>query len=194
MYVKRDDVKGIVETCFPDYKGTKFQLETATTFRLREYWDGGSREYTVLYRMADGKLFPPAERVKNPFHLASDSEFAIPAEVLVVKHVFFCGHDMGIRVLARPENLAPMLPEAIELAWAEKVVLTTTRSLKASYNGTPNYRFVEANRQTGITYVEWCEAKEALQLRKLLNKQGAITNKGRNVIGALSLYGLRRQT
>ncbi len=103
------------------------------------------------------------------------------------------GKDHGITIYVNPENISKMLPPAEETPWEEKVVLSATRSLKSSYGGIKDYRFYEASRETGITKPEWDKAKESLINKGMLNKSGAITDKGRNVIGNVDLYQLRRE-
>ena len=54
-----------------------------------------------------------------------------------------------------------------------------------------NYRFHEANRETGIDSGSWASAKAALIGRKLLNRAGAITVSGKNAAGHGGLYELK---
>jgi hypothetical protein len=74
------------------------------------------------------------------------------------------------------------LPPAGELLEDEKIVLAAIRSLKSSYAGIPNYRFHCVHKKTGITLERWNEVKESLTKKGYLNKAGAITPNGKNVL------------
>lgn len=48
------DIKRIVKTAFPDYRGRKIKLTTGTIpQRLDSYWDSGHRDYWAFVRLAD---------------------------------------------------------------------------------------------------------------------------------------------
>jgi len=85
-----------------------------------------------------------------------------------------------------------MLPQKPALTWAQSVVLAATRGLKSSYAGIPNYRRHAAQREVGITIEEWETAKAECISKGFLNRAGAITDDGRNVIEWTQLYTLKR--
>ena len=98
----------------------------------------------------------------------------------------FCGQDMGIEILLRPENMAPLLPAPTDLSWQERIVLLATSACKSSYAGIKDARFHEASRQVGITRLEWDAALAACQERGLLARNKAITDAGRNAVSGRS--------
>jgi hypothetical protein len=101
----------------------------------------------------------------------------------VVEYVHV-GQRSYVHIFVPSGTLARYLPAVSEeLTDDESIVLCATACLKASYGGVSNLRYREAHRITSITEERWDTAKAALIDRKLLNRAGAITSKGRNAIG-----------
>lgn len=178
-----ETLRKIIAATFPSYRGRKFKLSTDIPTRIDSYWSGGSKSSFSFYELSTGKVLDVASN--HPFFEAGNPREldGLPPGIILVKHSIFCGKDMGITVYANSGDLTPMLPPKAELTPHEKTVLEYTRSLKSSYAGIKNYRFVEAKRSTGIKLEEWEAAKATLIEKKLLNKRGAITPAGRNAIG-----------
>ena len=91
-------------------------------------------------------------------------------------------------------SLAPLcqlLEGETELTREQRIVLIATRSYKSSYAGVGNYRYIEAARETGISLADWERSKAECQQMGYLDKRGAITVDGRNVVGQTQLYELR---
>lgn len=176
-------LKKIVKATFPGYKGRKFQLSTDIPTNLDSYWSGGSKDSYAFYCLGTGKAADV--HTNHPFFEAGQPRELdeLPRGIIIVKHTYFCGKDLGITIYANQEDLAPMLPEKTALTEDERIVLKYTKSLKPSYNGISNYRFYSARGETGITAERWEAAKKNLIAIKCLNKAGAITAKGRNAIG-----------
>jgi hypothetical protein len=158
---------------------------------LTSYWSGGSRDYYNVINMDNLKSVEIPQGGSGhgdvPYRVST-----LPHNIAVVKRTYFQGKDLGIKIFVNPENLSKMLPKQEDISWAEKVVLSATRSYKSSYGGVKDYRFQQALRDTGITKQEWEEAKQSLIQKKMLNKAGAITNGGRNAIGNTDLYQLKK--
>jgi len=164
---------------------------------LTSCWSGGSKEYHKIVRLSDmavfdvpenGSGFTQVDRTFGPAGLPVE----MPAPgFAVVTHSTGCYKALSIHLHA--ENAAKMLPAPVEMTWAEKVVLTATRSLKSSYAGIKEYRYHEAHSDTGITRPDWDTAKAALIGRGLLNAAGAITIEGRNAAGSGSLWNLKQE-
>lgn len=172
----------IVNATFPSYNGKKFKISTLIPLRLDSYWSGGSKDSFAFYclpttNIATVKSNHPAFAPNNPSKLDK-----LPRGMLLVKHNYFRGKDMGITVYANKEDLTGMLPKATPVTAYERIVLQYTSGHKFSYAGIKNYRFHEAHRSTGITSEQWDTAKTALIVSKHLMKNGAITPKGRNTI------------
>ena len=115
-------VNKLVNACYPDYRGRRFFVNTATRHRVWDFWDRGSRDYTTFYNLATGQIVsanaiakghPEAmQKPGNPYNLPISQEpVELPDNVVVVLHSIFCGKDRGIRIIVRPDNLGKFLPE-----------------------------------------------------------------------------------
>lgn len=186
------EVQEIAKAAFPDYAGKKFSVAAFQgPMNLASHWDGGSRTFYAVVDL-NTKRAVEIPQSGTMFDKQTYRMTTLPYNLAVVAHSIFMGKDSGITVYVNPENLTKMLPKQDEVSWAEKVVLSATRSLKSSYAGIPDYRFRQALKETGITKVEWDEAKAKLIVGGFLNKAGAITDKGKNAIGWTDLYKLKR--
>ncbi len=191
-YSNAPEVKAIAQAAFPDYQGRKFSVEPFSgPMRLDSNWEGGSRSYYAVLDLASLRYFAIQEN-GTPFSNGGKIEQIsdLPMNAVVVEHCFFCGKDFGIRLYVRPENLAKLLPvgPTVELTKDQTIVLIATRSLKAFA------RFDEAHQYTGISQVEYDQAKSELIAKGLLKSNGAITDEGRNFVGNRQLFELRQQS
>jgi len=191
LYMKPSDptVAGLLARTFPgfSYREVKVSIHDAGGMGLQSCWDGGRRDTHRVIRLADmqtyqipenGNGFTAADRAFGP----AGFPLALPAPGFAVVTLTE-GCYKGLTVHIHTENAVKMLPAPCEVSWAEKVVLTATRSLKSSYAGIKDYRYQEAHEATGITRAEWDAAKQALIGRRFLNVAGAITTEGRNAAG-----------
>lgn len=198
IHLKETDetARKIAGASFPDYTGKKFKLQVhdSGTMNLTSYWDGGSRDYFAVLRLEDMKCLPVPQN-GTPFDpYGNGIEVPLPGPgFAVIEHSIFCGKDSGITIHVHSSNAAPLLPKTEDITWAEKVVLSATRSLKSSYAGIKDYRFSEAQKDTGITRADWDTAKTALIEKRLLNAAGAVTVDGKNAIGNTSLWNLKQE-
>ena len=195
IYSNDPKLKEIALAGFPDYNGKKFSLSiTDRPVDLKSYWDGGSRSYFAVVKLATMEVV----EVPQNGHLQSKqviNNTLFPCDgFAVVQNSIYRGKDMGVTVHIHPDNANKVAIEDLsdKITWPEKVVLSATRGLKSSYGGVKNYRFKEAQSITGITEEEYEKAKSDLIQRKLLNAAGAITPEGRNAIGQKTLYALKR--
>ena len=129
----RETVKRFGLRAYPGYKGRKFKLSVRDGgMNLSSYWDGGSRSYYQVIRLADNASMAVPQN-GTPFdgraNAAIDSiEEQLPRPgFAVVEHSIFCGKDYGITLYVHPDNLAKMLPPAP--AALEPVVNTSTSVL-----------------------------------------------------------------
>lgn len=194
FYSSSPDLQELAKVAFPDYNGRKIKIsEFNGPMDLTSYWDGGSRKEYVVMNLITKRSQPIPQGGSGhgdvPYRISE-----LPENIAVVEHSIFMGKDLGITFYVAKENMVKMLPgNGDELSWAEKVVLSATRSYKSSYAGVKDYRFQEALKDTGITKVEWDEAKQSLIGKKMLNAAGAITNEGRNAIGRTELWSLKKE-
>lgn len=173
----------IYKTAFPDYNGRKFSvIVTEKSPRVLSYWEEGTRDYWCLIRLIDMKKI----------HIPQNGSMCEPEILLpnglepgfaVVNHSIFCGKDMGLTLYINPADTSRrMLNPPVDLIWEERVVLYASGHLKSSHGGIPNLRLVESRKKTGITIPAYDMAKHSLIQKGFLDKRGAITIKGRNIM------------
>jgi hypothetical protein len=139
MTVYIDKLTGIADfvakKAFPNYTGKRYKIETGTKFSPNSnHWDGGSRTYQVLISR-DGHMRAIPE-YGNMFTGYAKEPIEIPPNCILVEHSIFCGKDMGLTFVVRPEELDTLaIPEKVELTKDEKLVLSYTRSRKSHYAG-----------------------------------------------------------
>ena len=186
LHISTPEVKELALKAFPEYRGKKFRvegLELKAPRSLTSYWSEGCRDYWALVNLSNGRVFHVPEN-GTPF-ANSGKSFQIgnlPIGIALVNRSY-SGNFESITISVHPNNLNRMaLPSVPELSENEKMVLKYTRSLKSSYAGISNYRFHEANRETGISLSVWEQTKATLISKGLLNKAGAITESGRNAV------------
>jgi len=176
-----------------DYTGKKFKAiscETMTVPASAGLWSGGSRDYYKAIELATGKAIPLEGQSLAPWDNRSANTITLKPGYAIIEHTIFCGKDLGLTFYMHPENIAALLPAPIELTEIEKLVLTTTRNYKSSYNGRDRYDMAKDDasyKQNKIapvfpTRAEWEGVKETLAEKGFLTKAGAITPKGRNAI------------
>ena len=116
--LNKKDMAAIVAAAYPEYTGKKFRLAFKSTFRMSDYWDGGSRTYVTAVKLEDGQLqmSTPDAVAQNPFNKQAHVTFDIPKNVALVEHIYFHGKDLGIRVVVHPETilLSMLLTEGLE--------------------------------------------------------------------------------
>jgi hypothetical protein len=189
VHLRRSDptVDARIRAAFPGFTGQR--VEAVVTDSVRFYgtnWDEGNRRDYVIVRLADKKTFRIEEAPFMERSELHERTYKLPPGFVVIVHVI--GRCEQIEIHTAAENVTPLLPAPIELTEDEQIVLVATRSLKPSYNGVSNYRFVEARRYTGIDLHRWETAKSTLIAKKLLNKAGAITVEGRNACPKHDLF------
>ena len=91
-------LKAIAKYVYPEYRGRKLRIERADTYRMQNYWDGGSRSYVKALDLATGRVSEAAPSSGNPFNDIAHAVVAIPPGIALVEHSIFCGKDIGITV------------------------------------------------------------------------------------------------
>jgi hypothetical protein len=89
-------VKHLASLIYPDYKGRKFRIHEQETYHLENYWDGGSRTYSVAIDFKGNRVIMPSPETLNPYNKEAHLDFTIPPGIGILEHVFFCGKDLGI--------------------------------------------------------------------------------------------------
>jgi len=102
--LNKKQAKPILEKSFPDYTGRKFQIEFVEKITFWDTnWSGGTKNSYSFIR-SDGITTPL--NVPSPFNNPLEGfQTEIPQNILVVKHSYFCGQDMGITIYAHPIHL-----------------------------------------------------------------------------------------
>jgi len=176
------------------YRTTQFSFVVTPTIELTGLqWHGGSRNSYVAVKLDTMEVKPLVDRRPWPQNEYPMPPMNIPPGVAIVKQSTFRGKNFGVTFYLHPDNAPEMLPEPEEgqLDRDQKIVLAATRSLKSSYGGIKNLRFVQARTETGITQDRWDAAKQHLIDHGYLNRAGALTPKGKNAIGWTRLDKLR---
>ena len=183
-------VKRLVSAAYPGYTGRDVRCVIGTVCAIRDTnWSGGYRREYVLLQVLDLKTLQIP-----PEHWQGDPKYRNPADIpqgcVIVVHVN-SGNREHIEIYTPAEFVTPTLKAPTTLTWNQQIVLAATRGLKSSYAGISNYRYVEANRETGITEAEYEAAKAELIRMGHLNARGAISISGKNAIGSKELYQLK---
>lgn len=183
---KDPKVADVCRAAYPDYKGLKCKVVfTDKPVDMASYWDGGTRTYYKVLRLADCKVLEvPAQHPVFDKTLKGADRFEIPPGFVVVAHVIFCGKDLGLRIYARPDGSDLLPAPSAELSTLESDVLYATKAYKSSYAGYSDYRAAELRRVKGYTKTQIDAARESLRALGYLDKRNAITNAGRNALSA----------
>ena len=94
MTTTKRTAKEIALACYPEYRGRTIKVRAQATYYVDNIWGGGSRSYAVAYNLATGAGAPAVETTNHTV--------AIPANVAIVEHAFFCGKDCGITIYVNP--------------------------------------------------------------------------------------------
>lgn len=94
--LKKTDIRDVLKVSFPGYRGRKFHLRIASTAHLEGNWDGGSRTETVAVGIKEGVW------AGMPMPKSHGTDLTIPDNIILVNHIWFCGSDLGIEILASP--------------------------------------------------------------------------------------------
>ena len=152
--------QGVVTLCrkaFPAYRGRSFKIQVVDaddTLDLRSSLDGGSRDTFHFVRL-DGKIDGATTDVSP--RVPDQSAWDVPVR--------------GLDSVTLPDGTGVV---------RHSIFQGHTSSLKSSYGGVSNLRFVEANRTMGITQERWDAAVTSLMASKHLRRNKSITPKGRN--------------
>jgi hypothetical protein len=89
-------IKHLASLIYPDYKGRKFGFYEQEVYHLENYWDGGSRTYSVAIDFKGNSVMMPSQESQNPYRKEAHQDFVIPGGVGILEHRIFCGKDLGI--------------------------------------------------------------------------------------------------
>jgi len=189
-------VQKIAKVAFPDYNGRKFKVVVTTqpvNTKYNAFWSGGSRTYYNFVRLDNMKAYGelPAQHPIFDKPIENAESINLVPGLMCVEHHHFCGKDMGITIKVHPDNAPKLLPNPVKITRHMKIVLAATRSFKNTCGGKTRIRYKEARRATGIGISEWVDAMKTCTQKGFLNKAGAITNAGLNIIQSIRLDSLK---
>jgi hypothetical protein len=105
---------------FGGYRGRRaVRLRSSKSYHVSDYWDGGSRTYSVFVNaetgieLSDSEASFQIQKIANPFHQRCGS-VELQCHIAVVENRIFRGKDMGISVIMHPDN--PMILDTIVTA------------------------------------------------------------------------------
>jgi len=167
------------------FRGRSITLETSETVEVYGLnWDHGSRSryHVVDLSTGESRLVPGNGHApwNNPYE--GQTLTLLPGFGCIEFRNFAGG--MFCTITVHPDNASKLIPDTTgpKLTRDEIIVLYATRSLKNSYGGESNIRYREASYSTDINEERWAYATVRLKRLKLLNKAGAITTAGRNMV------------
>jgi hypothetical protein len=100
--VKFSEIAGLIRKAYPNAKSRRtVKICERQTYSVRDYWDGGSREYAVFLDLKTGNTITPASvpalTENNIYRLPSGNVELSPGIVVIVNSIF-CGKDLGYRI------------------------------------------------------------------------------------------------
>lgn len=105
-------IERIVRKAFPDYKGRKFFVkEQSHSINVQSYWDGGSRDYFALVRLADNAILPiPTSHPYFDPKLPNAGQYEPREGFALVENSCFCGKWVGVTVYFHSADMIKALP------------------------------------------------------------------------------------
>ena len=115
-------INRIVKAAYPGARTRRdVKVVCRDSYRVHDFWDGGSRDYAAFVRLSDMSALPsesiPREErqgFSNPYNLPI-ADVSIQAGFCVVEHVIFCGRDLGYHIYINADGIKAYLPEASNL-------------------------------------------------------------------------------
>ena len=110
------EVQDIVRRAFPGAKSRRtVKIRAARSHRVADYWDGGSRDYSVFLELgtlrtmsSDAIPREVRQEASNPFNLPIADVILTPG-FCVVEHTIFCGKDLGYRIYVSHERFDTLM-------------------------------------------------------------------------------------
>lgn len=185
MIIDSKLVKNIINAAFPDCNKKQATINVSEKCDFGgNYWDSGCKNYYSLVELNTLRVLPIPD--DNPLRNINTNIYDMKPGIVVVKRSYF-GMREYITIISHPANMQLNISQQkVDLSDDEKCVLYFTSKYKASYAGLSNYRFHECKRFNGISLENWEKAKLSLIEMKYLNKAGALTISGKNIVGTLT--------
>lgn len=106
--VRKSDaaIRPILTACYPTWRGRRVSVRPATQYQMADYWDGGTRHHVVAYDLATGRTARALGEAQIPMSDLAHAVVGVPRGVLLVEHTIHCGRDVGVTLVAHPDDLA----------------------------------------------------------------------------------------
>lgn len=113
LKLNKKDIAEIVAAAYPEYRGRKFSLSFQKEYHMSDYWSEGSRTYVTAIKLENNhiQMSTPDAVALNPFKDQAHITFNIPKNAALVEHTYFCGKDLGIRIVVHPDTI--LIPKLI---------------------------------------------------------------------------------
>jgi hypothetical protein len=168
----------VFKAAFPETNFRSVDIEAFHgPMNLNSYWDSGYRDYYAIVRLADNARVQTIAQNGTMFDSKNFELSELPAGFAIACHCYAGVRQYG-KLYFNQSDLVPLLPPSRELPWIEKAVLCITYGLKS-------FARKEEAARMGIKPDEWDATIPALVTKGLVNKAGAITNEGRNIVAQL---------
>lgn len=99
----------IALTAFPDYKGRSLVLRPFHPMAVTSYWDGGSRDYYAFVHLGTGRKADIPQNGTGYDRVRYPQLDALPEQIVLVQHTYFCGKDLGLTLYVQPEHSLTLL-------------------------------------------------------------------------------------
>lgn len=145
---------------------------------LQSFWDSGSKHNFYCFDMNGNDIPIIIQDAPLPFYNGPKADYIPTPDRFLIDHSIFGGKDMGLTVYLHPQSImvkhlpAPSKPD---IQRNDLFVLTTIKAYKSSAR--PG-----AYREAGFTTEEVDKIKDRLYQQGYINKAGAITPAGRNIV------------
>ncbi len=161
------------------YKGHKIDVEISDhPMYLQSFWDSGSKKEYYCFDM-NGKHIPVIiQNAPLPFYDGPKADYTPSPDKFLVEHSTFSGKDMGLTIYLHPASVMVKslpTPSKPDIQQNDLFVLVTISTYKS-------FARPDAYRRAGFTTAEIDKIKERLFQQGYVNKAGAITPSGRNIV------------
>lgn len=162
-----------------DYNGHKVDVEISDAkMYLQSFWDSGSKKEFYCFDMS-GKHIPIiVQNAPLPFYDGPKADYIPSPDRFIIEHSTFGGKDMGLTVYLHPQSImVKSLPATSkpDIQQNDLFILTTIKAYKS-------FARPDAYKRAGFTTTEVDKIKERLFQQGYINKAGAITPAGRNIV------------
>ena len=197
IYYPFNQVKSLVLSVFPDYKGKKDVIVEVvpclTQFNLNTTWSGGSCSNYAVVSRENFQVAQVKKDLGNMFLKQPSGQFVLTNGFLLFKKQIFQGKHLPIRVYVTEDDiklLPPSESSSVELTNAQALVLFTYRHFKAGYAGESRLQqcnslyYPAYDNPHPFTQADWDQVVAELKALSYLrgNTRISISTEGKNAL------------